>query len=856
MNILKKGLFILVLGLWILSVITGCSLKKDTNEAVAVQLDFGYNDTIKVASYNPLVATIQNDGPAFVGELQIQVEDNMNGKVMIVSPFEMAQNSKKEITMEVPVYIIQKNFTVAVVSEGRTFYEEKIKPKKVLSPNQRVMAVITDTPDAYRFLENAKTKLVNQDIYSGKMVTAQVYDAVETEELEVLFFDSLESLKSLDQLSYFNYIYMGQNQSLTISESMEEVLVDWVEAGNCFIIETGANYQKMNSILPESLNPLAVEEVKNIMLENIWQGMPFDQYIDVAISSQTDKMDYFYQQEGEAIIGAVTQRGNGAILTLMVNMGLEPMASWNAKAPLMSSILQGIMVQSTSMNSDYYGGSPFQHLLSQVPVEKKTPYMVLFIIFMVYILLLAPVSYFILKKMDKRDFAWILIPIMAILCITTLYILGGNTRYTKAITNSISILTADEESKVMNISTDMYIFNNLKDHLVVEWDANENIQFNDNSDYMGYSGGYYREPDNNQNKKLTGKFTLGNPMKYEKYNAPLWATSYLSANKTIPFDINEKMVSMTLNDSEVLIKVKNTTPYRLMNAFVQWGQGYIMIGDLNPGDEKEVTKDFSAFISKPFEKFIQNDMGIKPYDYSAKRTVLGIASQRKYEMLMQRYAYTRPTYPGMTTTQSNFEKILLCALNDQGIGYDIKVNEDVTEDYATNIIEISSDLVFEKGSNIIIPEGIITPETAYYLDEEMTKVGTFEYQAYDQYLRFYEQGVASFSYVIPKGITLSMAHMNFGDVYTEQDYYNSQNGVAATPRGGILYWVWNNQDNIWESVDKKVDLDEKFVSAEGQIQLKVDLRANQQETDPNKQKDYSYMQMMMLPTISIEGSVE
>ncbi|MBC7960702.1 MAG: hypothetical protein H7X94_12610, partial [Vallitaleaceae bacterium] len=232
----KKLIFMILISVIAIGAFTGCSAKKKVESQLDVKIDFGYEGTIKVASKNPLVATIKNNGPAFSGELQIEVEDNMNGKMLMAMPFEMAENSQKEIQLQVPVFIIQKKFVVRVASDHNTLYEKTISAKKVLSPNQHVMAVVTDTPDAYRFLENTKTTLMQQAAYMEKAVAADVYQAVETEELEVIFLDSFSALNSEEKLSYFDYIYLGHNQSLSISEEEERVIGDWIEAGNCFVI--------------------------------------------------------------------------------------------------------------------------------------------------------------------------------------------------------------------------------------------------------------------------------------------------------------------------------------------------------------------------------------------------------------------------------------------------------------------------------------------------------------------------------------------------------------------------------------------------------------------------------------------
>jgi len=843
---LKKTLFVLLLSILLGIVITGCGSKKEATGQVEAEITFGYDGTVKISNGNPLVAKIKNNGAAFSGELQIEVHESTMNKIIVAQPFEIAENATKEIVLDVPLHIIQKEFKVSVVNDDDLLYEESIKATKILSPERKVMAVITDTPDTYRFLENIKLYMYNP--YSEKYARS-TYPAgnsdMDAENIEVLFFDTFDQLDTEEKLGFFNYIYIGHNQSINITEEAEANIQSWIEDGNTMIIETGADYKKTNSILPSSLNPVVISSADKTEINNLWYNLSLNHTVDLAKVDNTES--------GEAIsfdnhqVATLTRIERGSILTLLVNMGQEPIASWNSKAPFIENL-----IASYAHNTEYfdpYYESQYQYMAQQVPTDKEPPYLFMVIALGLYILLSAPILYFILKKMDKRDYAWLSIPAMALLCILALYLFGSGTRYTKGIMNSISVLTADAADDVMKVTSDIVIFNNKKGALTIEWDKDENIKIDKDMNDPYYS--YTYDPNvSEQEKTLTGKLTFGDPLRFEKYNTSLWSSVYIMADKTIPFKV-EKMVTVELQDNEISIKVKNTTPYALKNTFVQWGQGYIFIGDLEPGEEKTAKEQIDKALFSNFETFIDKKMGLKYIDYSKQPTKEDQENMRKMELLMQRYvyyAYQMP-YPNEKDV-IDIEKIKLCALNNQHIGYSITVNNEDTENYATNIIEITSKLEFEKGSIVTFPFGIITPTVSYYLDDELQTMGGYEYQAYDQYYRFYEQGIVYLDYHVPESIEMTKATINLGSVYNEQDYYNHSNGQPATAKT-VQYQLLNPKTGSWEDVDQVVNIsDSQYIDEKGNISIRVDLREEQSSAN------YSYAQMMKVPNISIEGSVE
>lgn len=125
--LLKKSGYVFLLSLMLILMVTGCSSKREATGQVEAEITFGYDGTVKISDGNPLVAKIKNNGSAFSGELQIEVEESTMSKIIVAQPFEIAENATKEIVMDVTLNIIQKDFKISVVNNNDDLlYEETV----------------------------------------------------------------------------------------------------------------------------------------------------------------------------------------------------------------------------------------------------------------------------------------------------------------------------------------------------------------------------------------------------------------------------------------------------------------------------------------------------------------------------------------------------------------------------------------------------------------------------------------------------------------------------------------------------------------------------------------------------------
>jgi hypothetical protein len=817
----------------------GCS-RSASQYAVEGEFEFGYDGAIKIAADNPFQATISNDGEAFKGELRIEIEDGNNGILVVSQPFEIAQNAKKEIKMDVPVFKIQKDYEVYITVDDEKIYEDVIKITDFVSPEQTVMAVITDTPDNYRYLENISLSQAFSDStkYEVNYYSSTAY---EDNQIRVFYFDSLEDLSTSARLDYFQYIYMGQIQTLEIADETEQNLMNWVERGNILVVETGANYKKVNSLIPASFQNYLITDTEKKQIDYLWYDLLLNDEVEIAIGEVNTNNETILTSYNDNIIGASSHYNNGYIVTLCVNTALEPIQTWNLKDAFISQILSTVIsngsYQNYYDNNDYYR---YQYQLRTIPTDKKPPYLFMIVLFIIYILITGPIGYLILKITDKRDLGWVLIPALSIFFVGILYFFGYATRFSQPVLNAISIISYEEGSETAEVTSYINILNNQNDGIAIEWDEDEEIFVNlTDNDY------YYYEYDED-NGNITGLMTVGSRMKYEKYESSLWSSNYINASKELSMSA-DNIVNVTIDDDEVEVNINNTLPFDLEDVFVVWNNNFIYVGDILEGESASATEVVNQIKTTDFNTFFEDNFGSVYNNYSGGSSQVDYELTRKYEILSNRYDYYDMNMGYDSSIE--FGNVLICALNSNDIGYDLVVNGSETENFNMNIIEIETSIDFLPGTNVTINESLLSPKITYALDSNFTKEGEYYYDGYEDVYTFYESGIVELSYHIPDYIDVNNMTIYLGDFYNEEDYYENRYTGGIIGLENINCSIYNNQTDRFEGTSQEIFINPKTnIDANGYIRIRMNMMG--------EGNDYSYAKIMTNPTLTLEGSIK
>lgn len=906
---------IIVLVLSILAVlpIAGHGAKQASN--IEMQVKAGYEGVARLGAYIPYNILLINKGRAVEGEVQLEIRISSDSKTIIAKPFSLPEGSTKEIVITAPVFTARRDVIARVRESGKTVKEMKYSFFKMIPPEMKAIGVLSSDNAAYGFLNGMMLPMQKGIAYEEKlklMIASGAYpassspiavpidasDAMKTE--SVLIPLKRETMPDdLKVMNGFDILIIGNFDTGTLSSKQLDVLEKWVQNGGTLVLGMGANWKRTYDALPESLKKFTVAGVKsavppngldglskkgftgNVNIESVFGDLGFE-YVKAANKDQentdgnntesgsknNDAPQIAYNlHQNEVIAGHKDMpliikyvHEQGRILFLTFDPAVEPVAGWEGKQEFWENLLFHSSVSENRYRQReqgyYYStgnqGYYFESLAQQVPESKQPPFLFMLIVIVIYVIIVGPIMYIILKRKDKRDLNWLAVPAVALLCLFVIYIAGFRTRYQTAVLNAVSMINLDMERQKTDIQTGMGIFNNKKGDLKLAYSMDSNIEFDiSGSNYRGY----YSYPDGKEPEgKVVSKLLLTDPVGYELYDVAMWEPKYLSARRSEPL-ADQLINSLQIKDGRFKAVIRNSTQYEFMDAFMSVGSAFFSIGDVLPG--QEITVDInldSRDVHKSMESFLDAKFGRSSYPQGTKPPEDFAENMRKrnivQNVLMNNYYGIRGQ-----------AKIGLYALNNQDMGFDVMINDKKPEVYYSNGIFTSMDMRFEKGKELEIPGGIVIP----VLEQDLKGGSQTAYLDDINGVRVARKGDIDFTCNLLKGISYSGFSLKFDTYVPLYIKYNIEEMQKRDKnfQGKILtnvyeYYIYNKKEDKWEKIDATYTVDRNasdYIDGENRLKLRVKV-VEMGETASKENYNYLEFERLALPEITLKGVAE
>jgi len=895
--------------LMIFSMLPSHAFSAGAKPDVALEVTAGYDGIAKLGTYVPYKILVINKGGAVDGEVQIEVKIDSYNKTIFAKPVSLAEGASKEVVISAPVFTARRGVKIRFSSNGKTVRELDYSFRRLLPPEVKTIGVLSGDNSAYDYLngimipwrvdsdheEKLKAMMAAGVYPASSVVTVDSVELTQVKEVESVLvpLSSEEFPEKPEEMSGFDILIISNFDTSLLTKDQLQTLDNWVKNGGTLVVGTGVNWKKVYNLLPENLKKFAVTGTTQLNVIAELAGFIDAKYEgDLTIGTVTGELGFKYQEpeersqeteEDSADTAASKEKllkpslsidevicGNGEnplavkyiynlgrILFLAFDPGMEPFAGWEGKnlfwekllyhASTMESTYQrgAQYYYSNYNNSDYYLNS----LATEVPEEKKAPLAFMFVTLLIYIILVGPLMYIILKRKDKRDYTWVAVPAVAVLTLVVIYFAGFRTRYRSAVFNTVSVIRLDYENKMTDITTGMGIFNNKRGDLRLSFSQDDNISFDVT---QGLNRSFVSYPDGSEPEGVVAsKLTLSEPAVYELYNVYMWEPKYISAKKSEP--LPEQIInSVSITDGKVRIVINNTTKYDFLDAFISLGNNFISAGDILAGEQKtieqsldseEVYHSITEYLDSKYGRLNYYAGGKPPENYSKNRRIRSLLENLHARSVPM--SQSRPV-------------IGLYALNYQDMGYDIKINGATPESFYTNGIYATMPVNFEKGQEADIPEGVILPDTTgfemlypfVYLDGEIGMTPT-------------DIGDVDLTYRIPEEIELREFSLEFSTYiplytkyYIEEMKNKDSNFQHTILQNKYEYYIYNNRTESWIKVDKshtQKDDVEDFLDDENRLKVRISIV---EIADRDIRAGYTETERIMFPGLRLKGVVK
>lgn len=414
----------------------------ETKNRLEMNVEVGFNGKAKQNSGFPVSITITNQKEDFSGDLVVTVPRDYQSIGNIVMPIDIATGSTKEINFSIPSFVMEsyqgapnQRMQFFHLYEGGWKKGKKVKidsslklQPRYFADNQSVIGIVSDNPDALNFLKLTSFSGTNKEVISLKNKNIP---------------DEALGLQAIDMLVVNDFVFSS------LPEKKQLAVKEWVAQGGQLITGSTPGLSKKMGLLADIL-PLEVSGSKQVskieLLEQLGEeALPNEQFKLAIGTLKKETRVVFY--EGDLPLVSALEYGKGKVTQMSFDITNKLLTDWKGNTRAWNALLSNtFIVDRSDIDSKHQKMSATQELSyisTMFQSFSKIPFSILAISFLVYLIILAPFVYFVLKRYDKREWIWLVIPVIALLSSVALYVVGAKDRLGDIQSNTNAIVSLD-----------------------------------------------------------------------------------------------------------------------------------------------------------------------------------------------------------------------------------------------------------------------------------------------------------------------------------------------------------------------------------------------------------------------------
>lgn len=425
-------LLLLFISLWGLD--TAVSHAQSDN-GLTLDARAGYDGVYKPNRWVPVQIAAANNGPAVEGQISITLGSLATAdKVVFNTLISLPTQSNKQVTL----YVYLPQFTGYVTVElhdanGRLLAAADSNKLTQLATDGVLYGVVTPSPGSLDYL---------QDVTGGRSEAAVAY--LSLDELP----DAPSAWNALDVLVFHDV------DTAQLSATQQEALDAWVDMGGQLVVVGSPNWQKTAVPLADRLPVTLIgsESVADLPALSTAVGQPFrDPGPYLVATSSLRSGELLLHQDGLPLLARQSQ-GRGAAYFLALDPTLAPLVDWDG-SPLVWAEIANRLPRLSPWADGVRNVYAANTAVSSLPSLALPSVLQLVFYLLLYIIVIGPVNYLVLKRRNRRELAWATIPALVVLFSGIAYFAGFQIKGNEAIINQISVAIGALDSDNLQVQS-------------------------------------------------------------------------------------------------------------------------------------------------------------------------------------------------------------------------------------------------------------------------------------------------------------------------------------------------------------------------------------------------------------------
>jgi hypothetical protein len=781
--------------------------------SAAPQLDVkataGYQNKIKYGEGLPLTITVVNSGDEFSGDLVIDYSESYAVGSAKAIPITIGKGETKTLSLALPG-LSDESMNYNSSYQMFYFYEggwedgkdiaykgnKSVKPSS-LGPETIFFLTLTESADRLRAISTMKLSGMgsSQTIHLGQIKDYQF---------------------PTDKAAYdmANYLVIDEYVLADLDKEQQQAILDWVQTGGVVLVGASNNTSAELGLLSEQL-PLTLSEERNTLraesLTAFASDKEFTEDIPFFGSKVNDNARVLMKSENKAV-AAMKSIGSGAIIQTTFSLGDEPLSKQANYTFLLTEIIKKATGNPVNQMNQNYGQSLKEQMTYEVgqtnelfpSFQVSTPLMIGIVI--IYIILVGPLLYFLLKRKDKREHAWWIIPTISIVASVAIFAYGAKDRLVRPQIQQVSLYKVQDDESLSGFYVESLLSNRSGDFTFESDEGTSMVASKRMNSFSGNSGGSVLNMSILQEQAKKDQLTVR--------DVGYWSVSSVVGESLLK-DAGKFVIDLTVESGIVRGTVKNEFPFALKDVAIWSGTKMIELGDLGPNESLQVNEPIGAALLLPIG--IPSNSQNMGYPMTTMKAS-DLPTERKNSLIRM----------SQMMGQQSTEPAIVAHTEDAIVP--IKLTDSPAEMSAINVVyqSFTAETVFS--GEFTLPASsleieVIPEDSSSYYDQ--TSESKFDWMM--------SNGAYSYDWKIPKNIPLDKVK------WTELQ-------LANTDTTSITVEIYNVSTKSFEEVNSgRFSIKEninQYISGDGKVRFKVNKQASNGD-------DYT-----RLPELRLKGEVQ
>jgi len=568
-----------------------------------------FDGYFKYGEWLPVWVYLENGGPDLEAEVRVRVPGNWS-TTTFAAPAPLPTGSRKLI----PVYVLPNNFShvleVELVSGDQVLLSQKVP----VNPQPNIgylVGIAAPQRGALSFIVSASLPGLERP---KTLIDLSLADLPERP----------EGLRSFDLL------ILNDTDTSSVTPEQKMALETWVRQGGRLVIGGGAGARRTTAGLPDTLlpsNPRGEVEVESLSgLADFAGGEPIRVPGPFVVASGDEAEGHTLAAQDGLPLVRERAVGAGYVDFVALDLAVSPFDAWTGTTMFWERLVApGAAYPEwipTDMSARQMKAGQMTYALTRLPSLDLPSIRGLGLLLILYIVLVGPVNYLVLRWLKRLQWAWVSVPLITLLFSVGAFGLGYALRGTDLILNKIALIELGSEGTA-RVTSYLGLFSPARQSYEIEVNSDGLISPL-NPDYNPWGPGEV-----SSGGEMV--FVQGESGRVRGLTVNQWSmqTFMLEADWG---DLGHIEADLQFEDEALAGTVRNQTLYTLKDVTLVLGNQFVRLGDLKPGQQTPVTLELPARADQDFgqplsyrlyeDQFAQMGAGGPPREAELRRLVV------------------------------------------------------------------------------------------------------------------------------------------------------------------------------------------------------------------------------------------